>query len=88
MKSIRQNSLNIFIEWPITFSWSNKPWKNFVTSIKISTNSAFARTPIYTIFESIWKFFKYFLFSHSFPKISLYDLPKMKFLNQASSISD
>ena len=88
MKSIRQNSLNIFIEWPITFSWPNKPWKNFVTSIKISTNSTFTRTPIYTIFESIWKFFKYFLFSHSFPKIYLYDLSKMKFLNQVSSISD
>ena len=88
MKSIRQNSLNIFIEWPIAFSWANKPWKNFVTSIKISTNSTFTRIPIYTVFECIWKFFKYFLFSHSFPKISLYDLPKMKFLNQASSISD
>ena len=88
MKNIRQNSLNIFIEWPITFSWANKPWKNFVTGIKISTNSTFTRIPIYAIFESIWKFFKYFLFSHSFPKISLYDLSKMKFLNQVSSISD
>lgn len=88
MKTIRQNSLNIFIEWPITFSCENKPWKNFVASIKINTNSAFTRTPIYTVFECIWKFLKYFLFSHSFPKISLYDLPKMKFLNQEYSISD
>lgn len=88
MKSIRQNSLNIFIEWPITFSWANKSWKNFVASIKIITNSAFTRTPIYTVFECIWKFFKYFLFSHSFAKISLYDLSKMKFLNQVFSISD
>lgn len=88
MKSIQQNSLNIFIEWPITFSCANKPWKNFAASIKISTNSAFTRTPIYTIFECIWKFFKYFLFSHSFAKISLYDLSKMKFLNQVFSISD
>lgn len=88
MKIIRQNNLNIFIEWPITFSWSNKPWKNFVASIKINTNSAFTRTPIYTVFECIWKFFKYFLFSHSFAKISLYNLSKMKFLNQVFSISD
>ena len=88
MKNIRQNSLNRFIEWPITFSWTNKPWKNFVISIKICTNSAFTRTPIYTIFENTWKFFKYFLFSHSFSKISLYNLSKMKFLNQVFSISD
>lgn len=88
MKSIQQNSLNIFIKWPITFSWANKPWKNFVASIKINTNSAFTRTPIYTVFECIWKFLKYFLFSHSFAKISLYDLSKMKFLNQVFSISD
>lgn len=25
MKSIRQNSLNMFIEWPITFYWASKP---------------------------------------------------------------